>query len=523
VLYGLVNNAGIVDPGDFVFFRDCETYRHVMEVNFFGQLKVTQALLPLMLGTAQTLSSGPRILNLSSVCGTSSGPGNGAYSASKFAVEAWSDSLRLEVKPFGIHVVKIRPGAISTQIQNDWGSHYLQNFDAAPDAIRQLYGADDFRARAANFTKSNGTKQMTPPSLVVASLVDILALQTQNAALEPYYWIGSDAHTIWRALHTLPTSVVDTVKAAMQFDPVQPTLPPVGIISHLTIRVRNIQASLPFYTAFGFEALGTTENGLQFLNSGASKVKRHWSTLLLLYEDPTMKPRGAVSDAGMTRLAILTTNMKRDMKKLADQGFQPMAPPATQSGTTAVAYCDPDNFVVYFDEFRGLGGAFVGASLWWKGKKDPAMFHWTMNCVKVKTAMTIFETLGFETYADMRTDQVYYNMLPAFCMDPKATVIEHIRMCKDANDSVWTTLMEWSAPTRSACNGVDELTNTMTIAVSDVHAALKKAREAGMTVPNDGSISYRKLPVFGEVLVGTAYVEDLCNRVEFCCFADRRV
>ena len=80
--------------------------------------------------------------------------------------------------------------------------------------------------------------------------------------------------------------------------------------------------------------------------------------------------------------------------------------------------------------------------------------------------------------------------------------------------------MEWSTP-KSEHKGA-ELMNSMTVAVSDVHAALDKARQAGMIVPEDGAVAYRRLPVFGEVLTGTAYVETKCNRIEFCCFAERR-
>ena len=119
-LHTLVNNAGIASPGNFLFYNDTKPLEQTMAVNYFGMLKVTQSLLPLFLRTSSTF--GGRILNLSSVCGASSSAGNAAYNASKFAVEAWSDSLRLELKeqPFNIAVVKIRPGQFSTTIQSSW-------------------------------------------------------------------------------------------------------------------------------------------------------------------------------------------------------------------------------------------------------------------------------------------------------------------------------------------------------------------------------------------------------------------
>jgi hypothetical protein len=93
-------------------------------------------------------------------------------------------------------------------------------------------------------------------------------------------------------------------------------------------------------------------------------------------------------------------------------------------------------------------------------------------------------------------------------------------MCKLPDASVFATLMEWTTPKSERTGG--ELMNTMTITVSDVHAALDKARMVGMSVPEDGAITYRRVPVYGEVLVGTAYLEDACNRIDFCSFANRR-
>lgn len=211
VLYGIVNNAGIADPGDFVWFADNTTLRKVMDVNFFGTANVTQALLPLVLRTSPTLSNGARILNLSSVCGTTASPGNSAYNASKFAVEAFSDSLRIELGPFNVHVSKIRPGQISTQIQSDYIDNLLKNYAKAPATVRDLYGGDEYAAKVSKtFEAFGASDNMAKPSLVVDSLTDLLAKRGDK--LKAAYWIGSDAHTLWRALHTLPTAVTDSVK-----------------------------------------------------------------------------------------------------------------------------------------------------------------------------------------------------------------------------------------------------------------------------------------------------------------------
>lgn len=205
-LYGIVNNAGIVNPGDFCWYKDIEIYQRTMDVNFFGQLRITQSLLPIMMKTSS--SEGARIINMSSVCGASASPGNSAYNASKFAVEAWSDSLRIELKPFNIQVVKVRPGQIDTRIQSDYFRNLFKNYASASTEVRSLYGGDSFSDKIkAVLAASSGTR-LTKPEVVVDAIADMLIYST----VEPYYWIGTDAQTLWRALSTLPTKVADSAK-----------------------------------------------------------------------------------------------------------------------------------------------------------------------------------------------------------------------------------------------------------------------------------------------------------------------
>jgi NAD(P)-dependent dehydrogenase (short-subunit alcohol dehydrogenase family) len=106
----LVNNAGFA-VGGMVEELPMELWRQQMETNFFGLVAVTKAVLPSM----RKRRSG-MIINVSSVSGRSGFPGYGPYAASKFAVEGFSESLRLEMLPFGVHVVLIEPGAYKTEI-----------------------------------------------------------------------------------------------------------------------------------------------------------------------------------------------------------------------------------------------------------------------------------------------------------------------------------------------------------------------------------------------------------------------
>jgi NAD(P)-dependent dehydrogenase (short-subunit alcohol dehydrogenase family) len=99
-LAGLVNNAGVVDE-----------VRKEFDVNVFGAIAVTQAFLPLLRGGRG------RIVNMSSISGRIALPFAGPYAASKFALEAISDSWRVELRPWGIRVAIVEPGEVDTPIR----------------------------------------------------------------------------------------------------------------------------------------------------------------------------------------------------------------------------------------------------------------------------------------------------------------------------------------------------------------------------------------------------------------------
>jgi NAD(P)-dependent dehydrogenase (short-subunit alcohol dehydrogenase family) len=108
----LINNAGMAYVGT-VEDMEMEDFRRQFETNFFGLIRVTQAVLPQM----RERRSG-RILMMSSVSGLVTPPAQGAYSASKHAVEGLSNALRHEMYMFGVKVILIEPGYIVTNIQN---------------------------------------------------------------------------------------------------------------------------------------------------------------------------------------------------------------------------------------------------------------------------------------------------------------------------------------------------------------------------------------------------------------------
>jgi NAD(P)-dependent dehydrogenase (short-subunit alcohol dehydrogenase family) len=107
----LVNNAGYSQSGALESV-DVDDVRRQFETNVFGLLRLTQLVLPSM----RAQRSG-RIVNIGSMGGKLTFPGGGAYHASKYAVEALSDALRFEVAGFGIRVVLIEPGLITTNFE----------------------------------------------------------------------------------------------------------------------------------------------------------------------------------------------------------------------------------------------------------------------------------------------------------------------------------------------------------------------------------------------------------------------
>ena len=116
-VYGLVNNAGYVEPGAIEDIS-MNNLRSQFETNFFGLVGFTKKVLPLMMMTGRNKGGGGggRIVNVSSLAGLISLPLIGAYSATKYALEAVSDALRIEVWNKNIKIITINPGVIETDI-----------------------------------------------------------------------------------------------------------------------------------------------------------------------------------------------------------------------------------------------------------------------------------------------------------------------------------------------------------------------------------------------------------------------
>jgi NAD(P)-dependent dehydrogenase (short-subunit alcohol dehydrogenase family) len=198
-LAGLVNNAGIGVGGPLEFVP-LDEMRRQFEVNVFGQLAVTQAFLPLL------RKATGRIVNIGSIGGRLASPFIGPYSASKFAMEALTDALRIELRPWKIDVMIVEPGSIATNIWDKAKTTTVElERDMTPEA-KALYGnsIDAVKAFIAD-----AEKRAIPADRVAKSVAHALTSKRPKTR----YLVGTDAR-LQAALATVaPDRVVDAVIA----------------------------------------------------------------------------------------------------------------------------------------------------------------------------------------------------------------------------------------------------------------------------------------------------------------------
>jgi NAD(P)-dependent dehydrogenase (short-subunit alcohol dehydrogenase family) len=178
-LAGLVNNAGISLTGPLEFF-ELDEFRRQLEVNLVGHVAVIQALL------GAVRRGGGRIVSTGSVGAHTPLPFNSAYAASKTGLWAMSESLRGELRPWGIHVAVVEPGAIATPIWDKMGEQTAQDVAELPPRARELYGAALDRAGAV-ITKMS--RSASPPEKVAAVIERAL---TERRPKDRYL-VGLDA------------------------------------------------------------------------------------------------------------------------------------------------------------------------------------------------------------------------------------------------------------------------------------------------------------------------------------------
>lgn len=201
-LQGLVNNAGIavVGPVELLPVAD---WRRQLEVNLIGQVAVTRALLPAL------LSGRARVVNMSSIGGLVAGPLFGPYSASKFALEAFTDVLRRELTRTGVRVVAVEPGSIATPIWAKGRADGERLASPDPQAVaRYARLTSAVRAMAAR-----GAEDGLPPDIVAAVVVRAMTSRRPRTR----YLVGRDARLQAWADRLLPDRAMDAlIRRAMR-------------------------------------------------------------------------------------------------------------------------------------------------------------------------------------------------------------------------------------------------------------------------------------------------------------------
>lgn len=177
----LVNNAGIERHGS-VEELTMEEFKSIMETNYFGVLRCTKSLLPIM-----RKNQNGCIINVASVAGHISNSPLGAYAASKFALEAVSEALAQEVKPFNIRVAIVEPGIINTQMAQD-----IKNSKTINSIYPQVSRFGGLFAASL--------KTPTPPALVAEKILEISESETWKLR----HPVGPDSEPFiqWRASMT---------------------------------------------------------------------------------------------------------------------------------------------------------------------------------------------------------------------------------------------------------------------------------------------------------------------------------
>jgi NAD(P)-dependent dehydrogenase (short-subunit alcohol dehydrogenase family) len=199
-LVGLVNNAGMNVNGPFETVP-LEEWRTQFEVNLFGHLALTQGLLPGLLATRG------RIITVGSIGGRMSVPFLGPYSASKFAVRAWMDALRIELAPQGVAAVLIEPGAIATPLWEKGTTAATSRIDAMTDDQRQRY---DRHLQAGLAAAALSEKHAIPPERCAKVIERALTARHPKGR----YLVGPDAHA-QAVIAALPTRALDGVVRAI--------------------------------------------------------------------------------------------------------------------------------------------------------------------------------------------------------------------------------------------------------------------------------------------------------------------
>ncbi|SOC57688.1 SDR family oxidoreductase [Ornithinimicrobium cerasi] len=200
-LDAVVNNAGIgvLGPVEAVSIPD---FRRQFEVNVFGQVAVTQAVLP------RVRAAGGRIVFISSTGGRAPVPMEGAYCASKFALEAIADVLRVELRPWHVDVSVVQPGPTDTGPWREIQPLFREMEQGMATSHRELYAQ-----HISGMLKLVGTLQSrtVPPDVVARVVEQALTARRPRAR----YAAGAQARAMVTMNAVLPTRLNDAIGARL--------------------------------------------------------------------------------------------------------------------------------------------------------------------------------------------------------------------------------------------------------------------------------------------------------------------
>ena len=198
IIHGLVNNAGIAigGPVEGISMAD---WRRQFDTNFFGQIRVMQECLPIL------RQSKGRIVNMSSISGRIASPFLAPYAASKYALEAVSDSLRREMRKHGVNVSIVEPGPIATPIWEKGRDDGMKP-GKFPQAILDVYGP-----ALTKFIKSveKAERDASPISVVTKAVEHALTARHPRTR----YPVGKGISLVSTLSRALPDRLMDRVIA----------------------------------------------------------------------------------------------------------------------------------------------------------------------------------------------------------------------------------------------------------------------------------------------------------------------
>jgi len=205
-LWALINNAGIGSLG-LIDLVPVDTFRTVLEVNFFGHVSITQQLIPLL------KKSKGRIINTASIMGRGiASPGVCAYIVSKRALEAFNDCLRIELRPWEVRVSVIEPGYMNTDIIGSAAKNFEELKRNIPKEKFEEYGEEYFKDIEKILENLPRSRMLGNPQKVSDAYVHaVLAIHPKQR-----YLVGNDAWLVYSWLALLPSWLADFITLKIQ-------------------------------------------------------------------------------------------------------------------------------------------------------------------------------------------------------------------------------------------------------------------------------------------------------------------